>query len=160
MKLHLRETVIRYTACRNTHIWRIMSPYVDGDDYRINGYRFFLPADMSVEELLTAIRHDFTEYIMPALCGVTCQKDFEELRGRIKPEAAKMNKDMKVLRIMHSAVISRAMEPEQTELAKLHQAYGLRKEEVLSHEKELQLICDNQGVLYEEIYTILEQALI
>ena len=134
----------------------ILSPYVQGEDYRIDGYRFYLPVDTPIEELMTAIHRDFTEHILPALCGISCKRDYEELRARVREKDTREG----MLRIMQLAALSRAMPPEHTGIAKLQQESGLQKDEILSHEDELRMICDHCGADTEEVRSVLEQALI
>ncbi|MBQ6734392.1 MAG: hypothetical protein IJR00_05735 [Lachnospiraceae bacterium] len=138
----------------------MLSPYVQGEDYRIDGYRFYLPIDMPIDELITAIHRDFTEHILPVLCGISCRKEYEELRVRVREKDAQDGKETGMFRIMHLAVLSRAMQPEHTGIARLQQESGLPKDEILAHEDELQMICDHCGADIGEVRRVLEQALI
>lgn len=111
----------------------MLSPYCSGGEYKIDGYKNYLPVDTPLEEIFSQIEEDFGTYILPELDKVHCYDDFSKLWEEKRKRQDE--KEIRILRYYHMAqwcareLTGRGLQ----ELTEYRKKQGLNKEEILEH---------------------------
>lgn len=112
----------------------MLSPYYEGDMYKIDGYKNYLPTDMPVEDICTQFEEDFGEYILPELNTVENYEDFLALRGRkLKRQEEKEIRLLRYYYFAQSGTAATTGGSANAWLAKMREDYGLSMADIESH---------------------------
>lgn len=112
----------------------MLSPYYEGDMYKIDGYKNYLPTDMPVENICTQFEEDFGQYILPELDAVDRCEKFLALRDRkLKRQE---EKEIRLLRYYYFAqtgttALTNGMA--NARLTEMREDYGLSMADIESH---------------------------
>lgn len=120
----------------------MLSPYYYAREYKIDGYKNFLPTDMPVEDICRQIGEDFEKYILPELCAIQTYEDFLGLRER-KLERYQ-EKEVRLLLFYHAVqgfavCLGRSID----ELVNLRKELELSAEDIASHLEWLDICREN-----------------
>lgn len=108
-----------------------LSPISSGYDYRIDGYRNYLPSDMPAEEICAQIQRDFEDHILPALRNVKVKEDWQKL---YKEKCGRYEeKDVCLLRYYSTASTLSCVESNLTGLIEMKRSCELTEEDIKSH---------------------------
>lgn len=125
-----------------------LRPRMGVREYRIDGYRNYLPMDDPLEEIVEQIRADFEDCILPALDRIRTKADWEILYG--EKRAARDTEDMRLLRYYSSAHMLSCAESNMRGLIETQRQFGLTPEKILSHFDWLEILIQNSSQTFRD----------
>ncbi len=111
----------------------MLSPYYSGGEYKIDGYKNYLPVDTPLEGIFRQMEEDFGTYILPELDKVRCYDDFPKLW-----EEKRKRQNEKEICLLRYYYMAQWCAKEQTgrgfqELVEYRKKQGLKKADILLH---------------------------
>lgn len=105
----------------------MLSHNCSGNMYKIDGYRNYLPTDEPIENILTQIRQDFKEYVVPALMDVHNIEEWKLLYQTKKKRYEQ--KENNILNFFKMAIMMQSV----AEWSHWQEECGLTQEDILVH---------------------------
>lgn len=135
-----------------------LAPNRTTSGYRIDGYKNYLPTDVSVEEIMTQIQEDFKIYIMPEIEAVKNVDDFKLLMTNKKKRFHE--KEIRILRF-YSAMHQICCTDSNLELAmRSFDQFELTNEDIRSHYEWLSVIARNSSLPHLDARPFIEKVLL
>ena len=115
----------------------------NGLGYQIDGYKNYQLLDTPVEEIISQIKNDFEQYILPAITDVKCVQDFTNLKEKAQKRLE--STEFRLLRF-YSLMQMYCCDDSNLELAvQTLKEDPLTKEEIYSHYDWLDIITKNSA---------------
>jgi len=115
----------------------------NGLGYQIDGYKNYQLLDTPVEEIISQIKNDFKQYILPAITDVKCVQDFTNLKEKAQKRLE--STEFRLLRF-YSLMQMYCCDDSNLELAvQTLKEDPLTKEEIYSHYDWLDIITKNSA---------------
>lgn len=134
-----------------------LSPNMDALGYRIDGYRYFLPTDVPLEEICEQIRRDFAEFLLPELSRLQRKEDWIALCEEKKSCFETL--ELRLLRYYSMAHTMSCSKSNLPGLIRAQKELSLTEEDILSHMEWLPVIAEYSSHPYLEAEPFIRMAL-